>query len=133
MGDGRRPYLYKVRSGNHSSVIPRPSEETVNLPGVAPPVTMARLASVAATLAWILVCVFAAPQQFRIDPDRIYTPGDLKELQIAIAYEKCLNTPGCDTSIFSNPSGAVKCKVSTTIVLLTHGHSILFLVVKLRN
>lgn len=118
MGDGRRPCLYKEWSGYHSSVIPRPSEEIVNLLGVATLVTMARLASVAATLVCVLVCVFAAPQQFRIDPDRIYTPSDLRELQIAIAYEKCLNTPGCDTSAFSHPSGSVKCKVSTTRITI---------------
>ncbi|KAK4300975.1 hypothetical protein Pmani_026847 [Petrolisthes manimaculis] len=60
-----------------------------------------RLASVAAGLACVLSCVVAAPQEIRLDPTRIYTPGDLKELQIAIAYEKCLNTPGCDTSVRS--------------------------------
>lgn len=101
------------------------------MPGVATLVTMARLACVAAILACLLVCVFAAPQHVGIDSDRIYTPGDLGELQIAIAYEKCRNTPGCDTSAFSNPTSAVQCKVSATritIVLFTHRPSTLFLV-----
>lgn len=62
------------------------------------------------SLACLLVCVLAAPQEFTIDTDRIYTPDDLRELQIAIAYEKCVNTPGCDTSIYSYVHEQAQCQ-----------------------
>ncbi|XP_053633869.1 uncharacterized protein [Cherax quadricarinatus] len=50
--------------------------------------------SVLSIMFTVLTVVMATPQG--IDPHRIYTPDDLEELNAAIAYEKCLETPGCN-------------------------------------
>lgn len=60
----------------------------------------------------VLTTVIAAPQS--LDPDKIYTPDDIEELNRAIAHEKCLRTPGCKPNILQQDDNA-RCKLGAGV------------------